>query len=130
MRVKRVREAGEACLRPARGARQAADLVEHLCDRGGVNYGVPAPRIRETATFVAATETGGERPVYRLLLGELPGGRGYIYAMELPWGDHEREVTFDTLAEACDAADQVYRLWPDAGVWQVRRPGWERPQAP
>jgi hypothetical protein len=96
-----------------------------------MNLGAPAARIRETATFVVPTETGGERALYRLLLGELPGGRGYIYAMELPWGaGHEREVAFDTLAEACDAADQAYRLWPDAGVWRVQRPGWERPPAP
>jgi hypothetical protein len=123
------KKSGEACLRLPVVLARSLTLVEHLCDRGGVNYGVPAPRIRETATFVAATETGGERPVYRLLLGELPRGRGYIYAMELPWGGHEREITFDTLAEACDAADQVYRLWPDAGAWRIRRPGWQRPLA-
>ena len=95
-----------------------------------MNFGAPAARIRETATFVVATENGGEQPLYRLLLGELPGGRGYIYAMELPWGGHEREIDFDTLAEACDAADQAYQLWQDAGTWQIQRSGWQRPPAP
>ncbi|SNY72907.1 hypothetical protein [Paractinoplanes atraurantiacus] len=95
-----------------------------------MNFGQPVARIHETAIFVAPTETGGERALYRVLLGELPGGRGYLFAMELPWGSHEREQDFDTLAEACEVADGIYQLWPDAGVWRIERRGWQRPAAP
>jgi hypothetical protein len=114
---------------PASATCTRVRLFERVCEGGRVTLGKPSARIRETATFVVA-ETGGERALYRLLLGELPAGRGYIYALELPWGGHEREQDFDTLAEACTAADDVYRLWPDAGVWRIERSGWQRPPMP
>jgi hypothetical protein len=101
-----------------------------MWDRGRVNLARPPARIRETATFVVPTEIGGEQPRYQVLLGELPGGRGYLYAMELPWGGHEREQDFASLAEACEVADGIYQLWPDVGTWRIERRGWQRPAAP
>jgi hypothetical protein len=88
---------------------------------------MPTPaRTRETATYVVTT-ADGEQPQCLLLLGDLADGRGYIYAMELPWGGHETERTYDTVPEACAAADGVYRLWKDTGAWQIQRRGWQRP---
>ena len=58
----------------------------------------------------------------RLVLGELPDGHGYLYAMQLPWGGgHETERTYATLADARAIADEIYRLWGDAGAWQIQR---------
>lgn len=87
------------------------------------------PHVRETATFLAQIENG-ELAQYRLLLCELRGGRGYVFLMELPWGGHETERFYDTLAEACDAADTLYQLGEGAGVWRIERYGWQRPAAP
>jgi len=81
------------------------------------DLGSPAVRVRESATFV---DRDG-RPLCRLMLGELPDGHGYLYAMQLPWGGHETDRTYDTLAEARAIAGEIYRLWGDAGAWQVQR---------
>lgn len=87
------------------------------------------PHVRETATFMAQIENG-ELAQYRLLLGELRDGRGYVFLMELPWGAHETERFYDDLAEACEAADTLYQLGQGAGIWRIQRYGWQRPTAP
>lgn len=95
-------------------------IVEQVCD-GEVMTSLTHPaRIRETATFVARIETGWQ-PRYLLLVGELHGGHGYIYAMQLPWGGSETERWYDNLASACANAAEIYQMWTADGVWQIRR---------
>jgi hypothetical protein len=52
-----------------------------------------------------------------------------VFLMELPWGGHETERLYDTLAEACEDADKVYAMGVDGGRWDVQRWDWQRPPA-
>lgn len=82
--------------------------------------GNPVVRVRETATFV---DLDG-RPRFLLLLGELPAGHGYLYAMQLPWGGPETERVYDSVDDARTDAWQglplMGRRWDLAG--SMRQP--------